>query len=837
MTLAGMGADVIKVEPPEGSSTRQFGPHHGGDDSSGTGSIYFWNYNRGKRSVVLDLESESGRDGLATLLATCDVLLESTSTGFLTRVGFGADRLRGQFPNLIVARISPFGDDGPWAGYKGSDLVHLALGGPVMNCGYDPQPSGRYDLPPIAAQSWHSYHLAGEQMTMAILAALVYRQSSGSGQRLSVAVHEAVSKSTELDITNWIMLRQPWYRQTCRHAWDSVGPVPTIVQTKDGRWFVVMVPSPAEKDRAIRFLEGYDMGGDGLAVGERPRTAQLNSTGGEILLQDRFQRFFRKFTYADAPWQELQKAGILCAPLRLPHENVADQHWRRRGTFSEVEHPELGRSLTYVTGKWVSSDTSWRAGRRAPLVGENTGEVLAALAARPPAGTQAVTSALGSAPSAPAAPAVAAGDSCRARQFSLAGVRIADFSWHLATAGGTRYLAALGAECIKIEWKGHPDNRSFAPAPIGGRAAREAATAPLQPVDDPEMGGQFQVHNAGKRGISLNVRHPKGLEIAKALIAVSEVVAEGFSPGTLDSWGLGYDALRQIRPGIIYVQQSGMGTAGTYGKSRTIGPIAQAMSGLSEMSGLPQPAMPAGWGYSYLDWFAAYSYACAIIAGLYHRGRTGEGQWIDASQVETGIYLTGTAVLDHSANGITYQRTGNRSPYIPAAPHGIYRCAGDDRWIAIACFAETEWASIAAVAGHEEWSDDPRFRTLQARLTNQDHLDTTIECWTRTQDPYALMARLQSHGVAAGVCQTAEDRYDHDPQLRHLNWLTEVHGTRIGTWPLPELPFHMEVTPPYSGGLTDRGAPCYGEDNEYVYGEILGLTQGEISNLVDEDII
>ena len=185
---------------------------------------------------------------------------------------------------------------------------------------------------------------------------------------------------------------------------------------------------------------------------------------------------------------------------------------------------------------------------------------------------------------------------------------------------------------------------------------------------------------------------------------VSDVVAEGFSPGVLERLGLGYEVLRSIRPDIIYIQQSGMGSNGTYGRLRTVGPIAAAFAGTAEMSGLPEPAMPVGWGYSYLDWMGAYSYALAILGALHHRERTGEGQWIDASQCEAGLFLAGPAILDWSANGRVWTRLGNRSPYKPAAPHGAYRCAGEDRWIAIACFTDEEFAQLARAAGHPEWT-------------------------------------------------------------------------------------------------------------------------------------
>ena len=423
------------------------------------------------------------------------------------------------------------------------------------------------------------------------------------------------------------------------------------------------------------------------------------------------------------------------------------------------------------------------------------------------------------------------------KPFPLQGIKILDFAWFLASAGGTRFLAAMGAESFKVEWKDNPDTRLAAMAPVGGRPARDVATGPLPPVRDPDMGGQFNNKNAGKRGISLNIRHPKGLQIAKDLVRVCDVVAEGFSPGVLQRLGLGWDVLKSIRPDIIYIQQSGMGAHGTYGRMRTVGPVAAAFGGQGDMSGLPEPAMPVGWGYSYLDWMGAYGYALALLGAIYHRERTGEGQWIDASQCESGIFLTGATILDWSANGREWRRYGNRSPYKPAAPHGAYPCAGNDRWIAIACFTDAEWHALAQVAEQGSWLDDRRFATLEQRLLHQEALDAAVGAWTRTQDRYDCMMKLQRAGVPAGVCQNAEDRVDYDPQLRHLKWLTEVTGTKIGTWPIYELPMKFSATPAYIGGPTNRGAPCYGEDNFWVLTELLGRSPAEVERLAEEGVI
>src|SRR3989449_9344138 len=516
---------------------------------------------------------------------------------------------------------------------------------------------------------------------------------------------------------------------------------------------------------------------------------------------------------------------MLGAPLRKPHEKALDPHWLARRSCTDVEHPELGRSFRYATSKWLGTATSWSVGRRAPLLHEDAKAVtlprerdvpVIDVAARSP-----VQEALWP----------------RGKPFPLHDIRILDFTWFLASAGGTRFLAAFGAESIKVELKSHPDTRMAAMAPVGGRAARAQATAPLRGVTDPDMGGQFNNKNPGKRGISLNVRHPKGLEIARRLVAMSDIVAEGFSPGVLDNWGLGYETLRAIKPDIIYVQQSGMGAQGTYGRFRTVGPIANAFAGLSEMSGLPEPAMPAGWGYSYLDWMGAYSFALAMLSALFHRARTGQGQWIDASQSEVGMFISGTTILDWSANGRIWSRYGNRSPYKPAAPHGVYPCLGEDRWLTIACFTEAEWRALIGVAGHPEWVADARFSTLAARLAHQEALDALVGGWTQSLETYQAMYSLQQAGVPAGLRQNAEDRCDHDPQLAALHWLTEVTGTKIGRWPLAEVPIKMSESPAYIGGRLDRGAPCYGEDNEYVYGQLLGMSSQEIKTLADEGVI
>ncbi|HEY4041966.1 MAG TPA: CoA transferase, partial [Rhodopila sp.] len=215
LLLAGLGCDVVKIEPPEGNATRRIGPFlH--DEAGAERSLFFWTYNRGKKSVVLDIHSRP--EALLRLLDGADILLDASCGALNTAIGLDRDALGARFPALITARMTPFGDDGPWADFKGSDLIHLALGGVMMNCGYDPDPNREYDTPPIAPQVWHAYHIAGEQLAAGIVAALIAHHRTGLGQDVSIAVHEAVSKNPELDIMNWVMRRVPLWRLTCRHA-------------------------------------------------------------------------------------------------------------------------------------------------------------------------------------------------------------------------------------------------------------------------------------------------------------------------------------------------------------------------------------------------------------------------------------------------------------------------------------------------------------------------------------------------------------------------------------------------------------------------------------------
>ncbi|MEE2059140.1 CaiB/BaiF CoA transferase family protein [Rhodococcus artemisiae] len=840
--LAGLGADVIKVEPLGGERTRGYAPFQN-DRPHPNRSLHFWHYNFGKRSVVLDLDSDGGRDRFRALARTADVVLDTRHRNYLGDRDLGYEQLRAENSGLVYVRMSPFGDDGPWADYHASDLVHLALGGVMMNCGYDATPTGEYDTPPIAPQMWHAYHIAGEITAIQIIAALIYRDETGIGQKLSNSVHESVSSNTETDMPDWVYSRLPHARQTCRHSFAQATAsaeesatanvrVPGIARTKDGRWLLpysTYLPgfgAPFEKTLGVLRKYGAERDLDNPRFHD---PAELQKPDVLRHVQSVIHGMVGGYTYDRDVWKDAQANGLPWAPVRRPEENVGEDHWLSRGTFMDVEYPELGQNFTQIGAKWVSPGLPWRTGPRAPMVGEHTEEVFAALTGIEPSVAPIQI---------PRSEAVL---SRHGKPFALQGVRIVDLSWLLASAGAGRFFTALGAEVIKVEHHSKVDGMRMGAGKVGagGRAARDAATGPVSTDTGSglDRSGAFMEINAGKRSVSLNLKSERGRELLTELLRDADMVIEGFSPGTMDRMGFGWERLKEINPRLVYVQQSGMGQIGTYGEMRSFGPTAQAFSGLSDMSGLPEPYAPAGIGYSYLDWFGAYQMALAMMSGLYRQRRTGKGCWIDSSQTEAGLYLTGTAILDYSVNGRQWQRFGNRSPYMPAAPHGAYRTAGDDRWIAIAASTEDHWRALLEVLDTPGWAADEKLLTLELRIQHQDYLDSLIDAATRAYEPFELMDELQRAGVPAGVCQTAEDRYERDPQLRHLNWMVELTQSAIGTWPVKDIPVTFSETPTFIGGILDRHGPSYGEDNDYVYRDLLGLDDTQIAELAEHGVL
>lgn len=393
-------------------------------------------------------------------------------------------------------------------------------------------------------------------------------------------------------------------------------------------------------------------------------------------------------------------------------------------------------------------------------------------------------------------------------KLPMEGIRIADFTWWLAGTNATRILANYGAEVIKIESNAHLDTaRNINP------------TLPAKPSTG--VSANFNVLNPSKLAINLNLKHPKGLELVKRLIAVSDIVSDNMSGGATERLGLGYEELVKVKPDIIVINMPVMGPGGPHSHWTAQGDQITAAAGLWHVTGYPD-SLGVGPGSVLTDWSGVpYHAATAMLAALHYRNRTGKGQHIVLSQYETAICSLGTAILDHTVNGRVQTRTGNRSPY--GAPHGVYRCQGEDRWCAIAVFTDREWQGLCRAMGDPEWSRTGVFGTLLGRMENLDELDRLVEEWTSERSAEEVMKTLQEQGVAAGVVQNGRDLLENDPQLKARDYFVTLRYPEGGELFVGADSFKLSVTP----GRPRMHAPLRGEHNEYVFRELLGLSEEE----------
>jgi len=400
----------------------------------------------------------------------------------------------------------------------------------------------------------------------------------------------------------------------------------------------------------------------------------------------------------------------------------------------------------------------------------------------------------------------------------LAGIRVADFTWIGAGSFTTKLLADFGADVIKVESSGRLDPlRTSRPYRDGTPGVNRS--------------GYFADRNSSKRSITLNLKTPRAQELARRLIATSDVVANNFTPGTMEKFGLGYSAVREIKPDIVYLAMSMTGASGPDHKYLGFGLTIGALTGLQYLCGLPGRE-PAGTGTNYPDHIPNPCHAAfAVLAALRHRRRTGEGQYIDVAQTEPTIALFGPAILQYTANGEVAGRTGNQRG--AKAAHGVYPCAGDDRWIAIAAWTDAAWAALVGVLGRPAWATAELASSAAARLACRDQLDALIGDATQHWNDEELMACLQAAGVPAGVVHTAAGIVQHDVQLRHRGHWVQLDHPEMGPSIYNAPPFRLSGVE----GVPRSPAPLLGQHTEEVCREVFGLDDREIEALRREDVL
>ncbi len=401
------------------------------------------------------------------------------------------------------------------------------------------------------------------------------------------------------------------------------------------------------------------------------------------------------------------------------------------------------------------------------------------------------------------------------KKKALAGIKVADFTRAVAGPITTKTLSDYGAEVIKIEGKVKFDGHRMA-SPFKDN------------IPGLNRGGDFNQDSTGKLSIALNLAHPKGIEIAKKFIAQADIVVENFAGGVMKRMGLGYEELKKIKPDIIMLSACMQGQTGPHTTHPGLGFHLTALSGFTHITGWPDRE-PLDLG-PHTDFIAPHFNVLAILAALDYRRRTGRGQYIDMSQYENGIHFMAPLVLDYTVNQRVANRIGNH--HSSAAPHGAYRCRGEDRWCVIAVFTDEEWHSFSKVIGDPTLTTNPKFSTLPARKENEEELDSLVEEWTITHSAEEVMSLMQAAGVAAGVVETGEDLLEHDPQLKHRRFFQELDHPEIGKHYARGPAFVLSKCP-----CELQRAPLLGEHCEYVLKEILGMSDDEIAELVIEEVL
>ncbi|MBE9571119.1 MAG: CoA transferase, partial [Proteobacteria bacterium] len=341
----------------------------------------------------------------------------------------------------------------------------------------------------------------------------------------------------------------------------------------------------------------------------------------------------------------------------------------------------------------------------------------------------------------------------------------------------------------------------------------------------------FSMWNRNKRSITLDMDYPEARELFLRLTALSDVIFENFSPRVMANWGLQYKKLKDVKSDLIMVSMSGMGQTGPWKDFVAFGPTLQALSGLTYLSSFSKDA-PMGLGYAYSDAIAGLYAVVAILAALEYRDRTGIGNYIDLSEYEAVCTLMGPTLLDILANKREVLPQGNYSEYIPAAPYGCYRCMGEDRWCVIAVFNETEWQALSKAMGNPKWTLEERYSSLPKRKVYTNEMDKLLEQWTVQHEAKNLVNLLQEAGVPAGVVQNASDLVK-DPQLLARDYFVRLHHPVLGDTISDASPIK------FAGGTRDdwKSSPLLGQDNRYVYLELLGLTEKELSSYIKRGIV
>ncbi len=777
LLLAQLGAEVIHVEPPGGHRHRHLGPFVGGGHDGET-SVSHLSQDRGRRSVVCD------QDGLVALAATADGLIECGA------LELDLDAVRTANPDLVTVSISPYGANGPKASWPATDLTIAASSGAMSLTG-DP------DRAPLRVSEPQTWNYAAADAAGALLALLHHRARSSRTHHADVSAQVAFLSATQFQMM--YALRDDGAQSPARLPGGvQLGPftLQFVHPCADGYVTVTFLfgsmigPYTA---RLFRWMDEEGMCPPDLADEDWVTYANRVFAGetGLDQLHDgtaAIAAFVAGRTKAELLAASMDR-NLLIAPITDTRDVLDLEHLTERGYWDDTDLTSVGGpSRVRMCGPFARPDTGTTPVGAAPHLGAHTDEVMADLTRRPvPGGAEDI-------------------------DRPLQGVNVLDFMWAVAGPDATRTMADLGATVVKIESETRPDVLRGA-GPFRGEDG------------DPE--GAFQMHslNAGKLGLALDMSHPEAREVILDLVRWADVVTDSFSAGAMVRWGLGPDDLRKVNPDLVIFQSNLMGDTGPLASYAGFGTMAAAIAGFYPLTGWPD-RMPAGPFTAFTDYISPKLSVVVLLAALEHRRRTGEGVYIDYSQLEGALHFLGPAFVYDEANGDVLTRLGNRDRHM--APHGVFPCAGDDQWVAVACATDTQWRALATLIGRSDLGALP----LEERQARADELEGLVAAWTTSQDPLTAQDALIAVGVAAHMVQRARDLLV-DPQFVHRNvWVEVPHATYGHSWAEAQS-FRvdgMSIEPLAS-------APTYGEHSYLVLCDLLGYDPDRFTELAVADVL
>jgi crotonobetainyl-CoA:carnitine CoA-transferase CaiB-like acyl-CoA transferase len=759
--LADLGVEVVMVEPPGGAALREE-PH------------YWASYARNKHSFVADLATPGGRAGVLELARHADFLLESQTPGELAALGLGPDDLARVNPALVYVSITPFGQNGPRARWRATDLIVAAAAGPLLLQGDD-------DRPPVRITAPQALLHAGAEAAVGALIAHAERVRSGRGQHVDVSAQQAHAAATQAEILSTRVGENPGRRFGGGIRMGDVS-VRFSYPARDGNVSIThafgAAMGPATQ-RLMRWLG--EIGECDAELAEKDWVG----FGARILRgQETMETLLRAQTAVAAATAKRTKAELLAlamekklliAPSATPSDILTSEQFAARGTLESVG------DVTAPGRFAVLSRTPIAPATPPPALGASGARILkewgAPRVAAPTTRREAVTS-----------PAPSASD------LPLAGVRVLDFSWAIAGPTVTRTLGDYGATVVRVEGAAHPDPCRTTRPFLGGRFGSERSAI-------------FHTMNANKLQLGLDLTKPEARGVILDLARWADVVLESFAPGVITRLGFDYATLAQQNPRLIYLSTSLLGQNGPHARLAGFGNLGASLSGIWELVGWPDRA-PSGPFAAYTDYVAPRFSLCAVLAALEHRRRTGEGQLIDVSQVESALQFIAPVIAEASATGRNVTRAGNGDPRFVV--HGVFPAAGEGRWIAIAARTQAEWNAAATVLGCEAGAADER----------------TVAAVTARHDAHALAEQIQAAGVPAHAVQSSAD-LSADPQLAARGHFLPVEHPSAGASWIESSRIRLSRTP----ARVPSVAPSLGGDNEMVLRELLGYDDERISEL------